>query len=844
MTGLQPSLSLDDDPKQHGTWPTKQYSAVQKRSYKRACKRAIQTGCSWYHGKCIPLHEFPTALVETLKQSTRSHSHVTPPVRSRGPHKTRSKPSINVLNWNPGGLGDSRFAELKTWLSDTDFNVVVLPETRWSFQNEREDDHWCYFHSGDSSASQRVSGVLVMVSKELCRSHNMLWTSIIPGRLVHIRLMGLTRNVDIVACYQASTDTPSRLGDSKDVRAEVFQSLDALISTLPQRNVLLVAGDFNCSLQNVPGCCGTQTYRWNGEICPNVAYADSGTFAQILAQHHLIALNTWNGRDGPTFVHQHFQRRIDFILCRKSSVDNRALNVKQLWNFPMLPLTGYHVPLACQLSRTWCQAAASAPARRFSMRQRLQCRQWHCSQSFPWQRFQRQLQQDLLDFAETDSSDVIACLHNQVSSRFQEFWENQAPPLTTTGRGDQVDVTARSLAFQKWHHWRLCKRQTLHTVRGFFDGWFHAARFLSLKRLLQRQLRHWKQQRFADVLNEAQEASTHHDLGKLHRLINRISPKQQRVKIRLRTEQGSIAGPHEEHSLFCAFVQDKWNPDRLISPPPLQESWHVAPGVPFTMEALELGIRQLPVLKAVAFPYAPAQVIQCQSQSIAQILYPILQRWWNQFPRFIPQEWKDGWMVWLPKPNKQPSQVAHLRPLALAEPVGKVVVSLIAKAAAGAISDRLCRRPQFAYMANRGTTDALWRAAIHCEKVTDLIQTQQSSVKNKRDHQPRLTCYGGIQVCLDLSRAFDQAHRDKIFRALRRLGAGDDLCTLLQFWHHGTRYVINSGGSETACLTCKGVRQGCTAAPALRSWALPNKLLRRKEPWVGGWVPSLACPLR
>ena len=487
---MQSSLSLDDDPKQHGTWPTKRHSAVQKRSYKRACRRAIQDGCAWFHGKRIPLHEFPIALIETLKQTTTPHTPACSPVRSHGPVKPRSKPCITVLNWNPGGLGETRFAELKTWLKDTDFNVVILPETRWSFQNEWEDDHWCYFHSGDSGGSRRVSGVLVMVSKQLRRSHNMFWTTVIPGRLVHVRLMGLTRNIDIVACYQASTDTPFRFGTSKDVRAQVFQSLDELISTLPQRNVLLVAGDFNCSLQTVPGCCGTQTYKWNGHICPNVAYADSGTFAQILAQHHLIALNTWNGWngcDGPTFVHQHFQRRIDFILCRKSSVDKRALDVKQLWHFPMLPLTGYHVPLACQLSRYWRQADAAAPARRFTMRQRLQCRQWHCSQSSHWQQFQQQLQHDLLDSAETaQSTDVISKLHNKVSSSFQEFWENQSLHLSTAGRGEQVDDTARSLTYQKWHHWKQCKRLTLNTVRGLFDGWYHATRFLSWKRLLQR----------------------------------------------------------------------------------------------------------------------------------------------------------------------------------------------------------------------------------------------------------------------------------------------------------------------------------------------------------------------
>ena len=101
-----------------------------KRSYKRACRRAIQDGCAWFHGKRIPLHEFPIALIETLKQTTTPHTPACSPVRSHGPVKPRSKPCINVLNWNPGGLGETRFAELKPWLTDTDFNVVVIPETR------------------------------------------------------------------------------------------------------------------------------------------------------------------------------------------------------------------------------------------------------------------------------------------------------------------------------------------------------------------------------------------------------------------------------------------------------------------------------------------------------------------------------------------------------------------------------------------------------------------------------------------------------------------------------------------------------------------------------------------
>ena len=568
----------------------------------------------------------------------------------------------------------------------------------------------------------------------------------------------------------------------------------------------------------LPGSCGAPTFRWNGHVCPNVAYSDGGLFSQIVRNHQLVALNTWNGQDGPTFVHQHFQRRIDFILCRKSSVDRCALDVKQLWNFSLLPLTGFHVPLAGHISRCWQQADTGTAHHRFSMKQRLQCRQWQHARNETWNSFRTDLSKDLLQSASRDVlDDVVANIHDTLGRRFQDFWMNSEGHSHTVHASATVDTVAHSLTYQKWFHWRICKQQTQPTLRQFFDGWFHAAKFLSLKRTLQGQMRKWKKQKFADVLQEAQVAATHHDLGKLHRLINKISPKQQKVKIQLRMANGTLAGPVEAHGLYCAFVQDKWNLEPLTQPSPLRESWHVAPGTPFTIEQLEQGLRQIPALKAVAFPYAPAQLIKCQAQTIAALLYPAIQQWWSTYPPYIPQEWKDGWMVWRAKPGKRFVEVANLRILALAEPYGKIIIGLIAKAAISEISDRLCRLPQFAYMANRGTTDALRRAALHCESVSALLESQQSTVKNKRDQQPRLTCYGGIQVCLDLTRAFDQAHRGKMILALRRLGVSDELCALLQLWHRGTRYIINSGASETACPTYVGVRQGCTAAPTLWS---------------------------
>ena len=91
----------------------------------------------------------------------------------------------------------------------------------------------------------------------------------------------------------------------------------------------------------------------------------------------------------------------------------------------------------------------------------------------------------------------------------------------------------------------------------------------------------------------------HHDLGKTHWLINRISPKQQRPRIQLRTEQGTLAGPREAHSLFCAFVHDKWNPDMFTGPSPLRERWYVAPG--FCAWSPRPGTRTDPNTESICF---------------------------------------------------------------------------------------------------------------------------------------------------------------------------------------------------------------------------------------------------
>ena len=64
-------------------------------------------------------------------------------------------------------------------------------------------------------------------------------------------------------------------------------------------------------------------------------HADSGRFLNVLKTHGLVALNTWDTKQGPSFVQAGHCSRIDFMITRKPFADGVAPN--KLLMYPMLP---------------------------------------------------------------------------------------------------------------------------------------------------------------------------------------------------------------------------------------------------------------------------------------------------------------------------------------------------------------------------------------------------------------------------------------------------------------------------------------------------------------------------
>ena len=231
----------------------------------------------------------------------------------------------------------------------------------------------------------------------------------------------------------------------------------------------------------------------------------------------------------------------------------------------------------------------------------------------------------------------------------------------------------------------------------------------------------------------------------------------------------------------------------------------------------------IPVTKLVASPYAPGAVWKAQAPFLTEWLWPKLQEWWSCNPPFIPSEWKDGWLCMSPKPGKSTTCIDNLRPLALQEPVGKAILKLLTRLAMYQSMDDLCYLPQYAYLPWRSSRDAILRLAKHCTEVRTMMIPTRKSIHVQTHHQHRPLCCGGIQLFIDLKRAFDQLPRPTLLEALHRVTLDSSLLTLLMKWHQDTRYHLDIKNSHRFIPVMRGVRQGCPAAPYL--WSCTMALL-------------------
>jgi len=778
---------------------THRASPVVKRSLQRAQKRAQRSGMAWYRGRCLTPEDF-------LKMGMRPLNTDLPPMTPANlatcnMHNAPRK-RLTCLTWNGGGLSNHRLDELKCWLVQQQIQIAAVTETRWSFCSTWSDNSWHHIHSADPD--HRGSGVLILVAKTLCDANNLRWNDIVPGRLLHVRLHMNPRNIDILGCYQ---HVFARDKGCLQRRERFRLALEQQLQQIPNRNTVAVLGGLNCSLMESSGTCGTSFFRWNHQLLHGLKHSDSERFAQILRSGGLVALNTWDSSLGPTFVQNGCASRIDFICTRRHLADGQARRVQYLWEAPFLPPGQYgHVPMVCHLAKYWVPPAHHN-ANSLTPHQKRCGRLAKLSGDVAWRHFLAASGDTICDqfhrvltLAESELSRVHDTAINCFSQSFPAVSAIRSPDPWQTN----------TVVLSKWAHRSHARQIQTSDLHGCFHAWFHIAKYQMLTRSHRRFAQKQRRQRFEEIVQLANQAALQHNTHQMFDIINRFAPKTPMRRMQLRNDLGALMTISEERSMLVAYVRQTWHGHPMTLRP-----CHSPPGVPFTVQELAGALRDIPTVKAVAPPCAPGCIWNSHADTIAPILHEILNQWWNTHNPWIPAMWRSGWLQLIPKPNKPPNRPQHLRPLAIQCPLGKAVLGLLIRIASKQTECEFRKWPIWAFMPKRSTQDPLLKVASHCREIQILVAAQKSTPHSRAAQIPHFSCFGGLQIFIDIDKAFDSVNRTKLFCRLHQLQIDDAVIQLLQRWHFDTSYFVTHGGECVEVKVNRGLRQGCKGAPYL-----------------------------
>ena len=777
---------------------------VRKRALQRACRRAqaCPSGGTMYRGRWMTAQQLgvsPGRLEEFSGFTGAS-------VQQRITRSTTCA-RVNVCSINIGGFDTATYDSFLNWLDSSSVDIVAVEEIHFGLGRESREFTTGRWHVV-TSVSTRFSGVAFFIRAAKWSIEQIRFKEVVQGRVLHVRIQESRHALDLVAVYQHVRPNIGSHEDSKTMstRAELWFSLHRLLASFPQRNPLIMMGDFNCNIKTSSGLAG------NHVLAPQKRHADQSELQHIMQAFHLCALNTWTGSssDQVTCRGHNFGVQIDFIFTRSVHADQvaRSCVPLQYINFsPWRDGTRHHMLQASVPtfpgwrkpqhsarsrfdSRSLIASVREQDARCRELQQRFEAQVHSCPSTTPQHANRFLLQQCCRLYPPRQA---VANKH-----AWQTFEVKHAVQELHRQRSMLAILPVRSLNERK----RLAQ---------IFRAFRESVRLHRMSKFLRQTGRKVRKERIHHLMQGLERASLQNDFYLLYRQIRRLAPKAQRKRVQVRDEAGHVLGPAAEHAAIVKHFQDLFE-DPSHTPYILDGSCQLC----LEIDSIAKGFAKLKLDTSVPFDCAPTAAWKAVSGVAIPWLHHCAEHALNQV-HLIPSLWTDCHLCLIPKPNKKSMLPKDLRPLGIQEVTGKIVISAIRDQLRDLVHGIASQFPQFAYMQGRGTDAAIARVSTHCRLVREANRSERISLHAHAAGMTRKQMQGGGQLKLDLSTAFDLIPRRKLLESLHWSGASAGLVSSIMAWHDQCQYHIRHGGSETSFPMQKGVRQGCPLAPLLFS---------------------------
>ena len=298
-------------------------------------------------------------------------------------------------------------------------------------------------------------------------------------------------------------------------------------------------------------------------------------------------------------------------------------------------------------------------------------------------------------------------------------------------------------------------------------------------------------------------------------------------RVRVRSRAGDVLTPAEEHAEITDYFAALFS----LHPHEIEPEPRLEPLI-LDISEIRASLGKLGKGKAVPLNHAPSSVWRYCRQSLSG---PLTEAFRLETTAGYPGRWADCNLALIPKPGKTIKRPESLRPLGIQDAAGKAIARVLKERLFLQIRGKLESYPQFAYLCNRSTQDAINRVTEHCKKVRTRVEQDRRNVHHKQAGKTRSKYAGGAQLTLDMTTAFDRLPRRALKEALEWAEVESNLVSMILEVHGACRYRIEHEDIVSYVDMQNGVRQGCTLAPLL--WALFSVYLLSRieatlnDPW-------------
>ena len=668
-----------------------------------------------------------------------------------------------------------RSAVIAKEMRSYNLEILGLSETRWNEAGKiRLNTHETIIYSGHADKNaNHTRGVAIMMTQKAERS--LVGWEPIDERLILAKFSTSQKRITltVIMCYAPTNDAEE---DEKEV---FYDKLQNIINTRTEKEIILMMGDFNAKVGNdntgyeeIMGKHGVGVMNENGIHLANFCAENNLVIGGTIFPHKDVHKTTWTSPDQTT------NNQIDHICInrkfRRSLLDVRVKRGADAATDHKLVVGKIQLKL-----KRYGNNNARAKYNVDKLKDNKEKIKYQNTLSEKFQHLNMEsdgsLDGNWAKIKEAYITSLETCVGKKKTSN--KPWISQSTMDTIEER-------------KNINNKLLNARTRSETTRLQND---YKQKHTEVKKKVKEDRKMF----IEDLATQAETAAETRNMRDVYNITRLLSGKRSAPEKPIKDVNGNTLTSADEQ-------KSRWREhfEQLLNRPRSETTAQIPPAdqdIPLTLEPpnkeeIRKAIKSLNNGKCGGPDGIPAEAMKYALETTVNTFHQLFKKIWLE--ENIPEEWKEGYLIKLPKKGDL-SECKNYRGIMLLSTPGKVFNKVILERMKASV-DKLLRDHQAGFRKDRSCTDQI---------ATLRIIIEQSLEWNS----PLYVNF------IDFEKAFDSVDRTSLWNIMRHYGIPEKYVKIVSNTHQGmTACKVLHGGDETEKFPVEtGVRQGCVLSPFL-----------------------------